>query len=454
MGLRIRLNIMITALFLMILAVGTALVIHNARVAVVEEINSTANLALHLIEVAFSAPGAARSPALQENLAHQVLNFEKTRHLHIEMRRIGSSAISSEFGGGEPSKADAPDWFVALVEPEPIEYHKALVVPGAPNYEIVMRADPADEITEAWQGARALLGLLVLFSVTANAAVFFTIGRALRPVDSILRAFERIEQGDYRARLPHFSLPEWGRIAQKFNHMAEVLERSREENRELAQRSLVIQEEERRALAHELHDELGQSISAIKAVAVSIGQRIRDVDSAVADSARTIADVSSHIYDVVRGMMRRLRPVILDELGLVTALEQVIDDWNAHHEDTFCRFSATGNLGNLGEAMNISVYRICQESLTNIAKHANASEVGIELRGPQGAARQSGRLELHIVDNGVGFDPLTTRRGLGLLGIAERVDALDGSFQLITARGTGVQLHIELPVPASREAAA
>ena len=138
-----------------------------------------------------------------------------------------------------------------------------------------MRADPGDEIAESWDDARPLLLLVLGVSIIANGLLYVVIGRWLRPVERIVAAMDGIEQGDYRARLPAFELPELANVASKFNHMAEVLERSREQNRHLAQQTLAIQEGERRALAHELHDELGQSISAINAVAVSIAQASR-----------------------------------------------------------------------------------------------------------------------------------------------------------------------------------
>ncbi|MDZ7736933.1 MAG: histidine kinase [Gammaproteobacteria bacterium] len=200
---------------------------------------------------------------------------------------------------------EAPAWFIDLIGPAPMEFRRILPSQDMPETEIIIRADATDEIAEVWSEARVVLGLLVLAVVITNLLVYFTIGRGLSPIDTILKALDGIEQGDYRLRLPHFRLPEFSRISEKFNHMAEVLQSSREENRELTQRSLAIQERERRNLAHELHDELGQSISAIKAVAVSISQQdVTDRDQ-ISNSADTIVDISNNMYGVARQMMRR-----------------------------------------------------------------------------------------------------------------------------------------------------
>jgi two-component system sensor histidine kinase UhpB len=276
-------------------------------------------------------------------------------------------------------------------------------------------------------------------SIIANGLFYVVIGRWLRPVERIVAAMAGIEQGDYRARLPVFELPELATLASKFNRMAEVLERSRAQNRYLAQQTMAIQEDERRAMAHELHDELGQSISAIKAVAESMGQV--DRSGPVKSGAATIAEISSHMYVVVRGMLRRLRPVLLDEFGLVRALENLVDGWNDRHPEAFCRFNARGELGDLDDAANIALYRAVQECLTNASKHAAATEVAVEL-----TRADDGGVRLTIADNGVGFDPATAPPGLGLLGMRERVEALGGAFVLTAAPGRGVAITIELPV--------
>jgi len=254
-----------------------------------------------------------------------------------------------------------------------VELRQDVTNTSGAHAEILVRADSADEIAESWEDARTVLGLVVVFSLIANGLIYVTIGRWLRPVERIVAALDGIEQGDYQARLPAFDLPELASVADKFNHMVEVLERSREENRFLTQQTLAIQEGERRSLARELHDELGQSISAIKAVAVSIGQADERNIGRVTAAAGTIAEISSQMYAVVGGMMRRLRPVLLDEFGLVRALEELVDGWNDRRADMFCRLNTAEGLDDVGDTININVYRIVQECLTNASKHSDAT---------------------------------------------------------------------------------
>lgn len=451
MSLRLRLTLLITLTFVLILGVAALFVIRNAREAVHSEVESTAHLTLQLLEIAIATAGMAERDDLHDRLRDHVSEFQETRHLRIDL--VSDGASESERTGLEPMATTgvAPAWFARLVEPEPMEFRRTIAVAGQPHGEIVIRADPVDEIDEAWEDARSLLLLMLGCLVLADALVLVTLGRALRPVTDIQKALDGIEQGDYRSRLPHIDSPELAGIAAKFNHMAEALEKSRAENQRLATRNLAIQEEERRYLARELHDEMGQSISAIKAVAVSIGQRTQTVDPEVRSSAQTIAEVSSHVYEVVRGMMRRLRPAILDELGLAPALVDMVDDWNSHHGDVFCSLHCEGNLDTLGEEHEIGIYRIVQECLTNVAKHARANRVEIRLRHVP-APRGAGRLELTVQDDGIGLTSEKPASGLGLRGIRERVDALGGQVDIKGAPLGGVTLRAVMPVPTVRNA--
>lgn len=445
MSLRVRLNLLITLLFILVLLGGSSYLISNARTSVEEEMQSTAHLTLQLIEVVLANNAGSGRPDLQNSLLQHLATLETTRHLQIMVMRHGNTESRMPLQVVPPVSSDAPGWFVRLVKPPPIEFRRILSDADTPLTEILIRADPSDEISEAWDETRGVLIFLLLFIVLANLLVYFTLGRDLAPIESILTGLDRIEQGDYRLRLPRFNLPELSRIAEKFNHMAEVLLRSREENRYLTQRSMAIQENERRHLAQELHDELGQSLSAIKAVAVSMGQAGSSGDGSVKDKLDAIISFSDRMYDVAKNMMQRLRPSILDELGLLAALQEMIDSWNARHEDVFCHLQVDGDIGNLGEEIDINLYRIIQESLTNISRHANAGEVHINFLR-EFSRDNVNQLAVTIQDDGVGFDVTKTSRGLGLLGIKERVEALGGEYRLHTEKNKGVKIDITIPM--------
>ena len=214
-----------------------------------------------------------------------------------------------------------------------------------------------------------------------------------------------------------------------------------EENRRLSQRSMQVQEEERRNLARELHDELGQSLNAIKVDAVAIRDG-SDNAVEVQRGARAIIEVSGQVYDVVRSLLQRLRPVALDELGLRSAVEYGVEQWQRRHASVRCKFSAEGNLDGLSEEVNITLYRLAQECLTNVAKYAQATSVTISLERGAGDAE----VRFSFEDNGRGFDSGQRTQGLGLVGLRERVEALSGSFDLQSAPGQGVRVRASIPV--------
>lgn len=233
-----------------------------------------------------------------------------------------------------------------------------------------------------------------------------------------------------------------------------------EENRFLIYRSLAIQEEERRHLARELHDEFGQCITAIQAdteAILELAQQSRKMNDLmnglgrlerIEVSANAILSVSTHIYDVVHTLMRQLRPSGLDELGLVEILQELLKNWQLRHSEIKCQCTTKGELDQLGEAINITIYRVMQECLTNIAKYANASMVSIHLATdspPQ-------FLIFSVQDNGDGIpsnlspEQRENKGGLGLIGIRERVQALDGTLRIDSAPGQGVKIILTIPI--------
>src|SRR5690242_3450372 len=161
---------------------------------------------------------------------------------------------------------------------------------------------------------------------------------------------------------------------------AQQTARELEQNRRLTQLIQTRLEEERRAIARELHDELGQCVTAIKTIGAAIANRTKESSSEIHASAQTIVSVAAHIYDVVHGIIRQLRPSALDHLGLREAVEDLVNIWRSRHPEIACDLALRGPIDGLGEAINITVYRLIQECLTNILRHAKASRTQIEVR--------------------------------------------------------------------------
>ena len=225
-----------------------------------------------------------------------------------------------------------------------------------------------------------------------------------------------------------------------------------DENRMLVGNSLVVQEKERRHLARELHDEMGQCISAIQADAEIISKFAARCDCRLVNSAEAIKVVSARIYEFVHATMLQLRPSMLDNLGLGDAIREEVDVWRSRHPDMGCTLSMNTDLGALDEQTNITIYRIVQECLTNIAKHANARSIAIEidridtlLPGDTDSMPVSA-LRISIRDDGAGMDPEARGWGLGLIGMRERASALDGMLRVQSTLGQGTTVVVTLPL--------
>jgi len=215
-------------------------------------------------------------------------------------------------------------------------------------------------------------------------------------------------------------------------------------NRELARQLIAVQESERLALARELHDELGQRCSAILIETACLRRCAADDRAALLGAAARADMAAQSLYQLVGGMLRRLRPANLDALGLVAALQELCESWE-ERSGVACVFHREDLGAALPEHINIAVYRVAQEALTNVTRHAHANQVRLVLA--RDTAGQ--QLCLTIADDGRGMDLAQATRGLGLLGASERAAALGGELHIESAPGAGMRLVLRIPLPAA-----
>lgn len=218
------------------------------------------------------------------------------------------------------------------------------------------------------------------------------------------------------------------------------------ENRRLAQQYVELQEGERKVLARELHDELGQYLNVIKLDAVGIRDDSQASQTATHRRASTIVDNCNHIHGALASLIRELRPTGLDELGLAAALEHCVETWRVRLPGVSLRLAIAGDLTGLPETLTVTLYRLVQEALTNVAKHAHASDVSVSL-GRTGTGGDRDRINVAVVDDGSGAVPGSATRGLGLIGMRERVLVLHGKLVFTSSPGQGFRLSAEIPVP-------
>ena len=217
------------------------------------------------------------------------------------------------------------------------------------------------------------------------------------------------------------------------------------ENQRLAQQYLDRQEHERKALARDLHDELGQTLNAIKLDAVSVRDIIPPSEDAARMAAAAMIENIDRVYAVVAGLIRRLRPVALDELGVAAALEHCVGEWRHRLPSTRIHLRLECDLSRLDAVRALALFRLVQESLTNVARHAQARCVDIRIAAPAGGGAAE-RIEAAITDDGRGADLGVAGTGLGLIGMRERMAAIGGSLVVASAPGAGFKVAATLPI--------
>jgi signal transduction histidine kinase len=211
------------------------------------------------------------------------------------------------------------------------------------------------------------------------------------------------------------------------------------QNRELARRLMSLQESERRALARDLHDEVGQACSAIRVELAFIRHCDSSAHQGIGPAAERAEGQALRLYTLVHDMLNRLRPVNLETLGLVAAVQELCESWE-ERTGVSCVFHHEGLAQPLGDAIDIAVYRVTQEALTNVTRHAQASAVRVRLSCAADA------LSLAIQDDGHGVDPARPSAGLGLLGASERAASLGGVLTVTSEPGAGMRVVLTLPL--------
>lgn len=460
MNLRIRVSLTISLIGIACVAFMAYMLIDYKRKSIDQEIEAGTRVAIQLLQSILPSPvESARSTEPLASMTDYLRNVGRVRANEVRLYDSNNTLLYESPPSEYKQGRWAPDWFTALVAPEAEEV-RLPVAQGS----ILITPDSSRSVLDAWDELWQFSLFILVFFVLLNIAVFLTLGHTLKPMKDIITALSEIEQGNYSVRLESYRLPEFDAISQTFNRMTSslqeaLIENARlakeeqqrlaaelelEQNRRFTQLIQVKLEEERRAIARELHDELGQCVTAIKTIGTAIAARESDNGHETRQNAQTIVEVASHIYDVVHSMIRQLRPSALDHLGLNDAIGELVAQYRRQHPTLSIDLSTEEGLNNFDENVNITVYRVIQECLTNAVKHADASEVNVTLTLQSG---NPGRLEIRVSDDGKGMSSeLAESQRFGIVGIKERVQAFGGDVHLESDPGAGTTIVATLPV--------
>ncbi len=444
-SLRLQIHLIIGVLMALFIGAMAWQQVDSTRGSVREEIagsNQVATRLLTRVSRAYQAAGL-------QGMTHFLEQLGRVRANDVFLYDPSGQLVYSSPASTYKSGRDAPDWYARLVSP-PTQKQEIDIGQG----HLVVVADSSRAVLDGWDVLVRLLWIGGAALVAINVLVFWVAGRVLQPLQTVVDGLERMRQGDYGTRLPALRSREGRLMSEAFNQTAQALAdgtaarqladeagRKLRENRELTQMIRTHVEEERRSIARELHDELGQSITAVKSIALSIARSSEGVDAGTADAARLIAETATGMYDAVHEMIPRLRPFSLDSFGLPDALADLVGQLRRQHPDVRIHLHVAEALPLLDDAVSTCVYRIVQESLVNALRHASPRQIDVTV------VADAGQLVAQVHDDGRGLPHDWEAAGrYGVRGMRERAASLGGQFELVPAPAGGTHASVRLPL--------
>ena len=367
----------------------------------------------------------------------------RVRANEIEYRDLNEKLVYQS--PPSPYKKDryAPEFYSQLIMPK-IESRKIILDAGV----ITIKADPSRAILDGWDELTELAASGLLALIITNIIGFFFIGKWVRPFEKIRSAIQALEKGDHDVRLEKLHGKEASSIGNAFNKMVGSVnetivakeEKAKAEALLSSQKQFAHQlqthiEQERKDLARELHDELGQSLTAIRAIASSIDKQA-DNQPQLQQSTQLLLQAANETYDGMLRLIPKLRPIAIDQLGLEGALLDMLNRLKTTNKSI--QFDLNINCSKKSEEIELALYRIVQEAINNAIKHANPNKIDINLN------ETSPLIELTIKNNGQSPSQLSNAGHFGIAGMQERAHFLGGelSFESPTEGGLVVQLKI------------
>ena len=420
---------MFATLLLVWLAADIGRILADAGPRVEAEGRSVSRLTQEFVETSLASLQNAPKP--EEAVIALVSSLQFLRHVRVG---LGANALASAIVEPSDSRNDAPQWFRALVQGPGAPTTIPVVIRGRRLDSIVIVADPSDEVGEIWSEARAQLLAAGALALAVLVATGIFVQRSLQPLGVAGAALARLEAGDYSARAKESGSPEFVDIAARINRLGDALADLSAANRQLLERVFDAHDEERTAIARELHDEFGPHLFALRANAAILAGRLGSGgDESAAQAALAIRDQVEALQGQNRRTLANLRPAALEELGLAAALDALAEHWRRAKPEVALVLTAATPIAKLGPRASLTVYRFIQEALTNAFRHSGARRIEATLAFEPPASNVAlgdpalAGLRMRVVDDGRGLGP-ETGAGMGLSGMRERVTALGGEF--------------------------
>jgi two-component system sensor histidine kinase UhpB len=440
------LNLVVAGLSASFVIVLIAAEIQSSRASIREEIEAANRVASQLLGQLASIYSNVGGPDLVLQFLQQT---GRVRSNEVSLLSATGEVVYRSPRATYKAGREAPQWFTRLLAP-PVSKATFQLRGGV---QMVIEAQPSRAVLDAWDDIVRLAALGAGMLILVNGLAFWIVARVLKPFPIIANGLERIQRGELDYRLPPLAGHEASTIGTAFNRMAQAVddkvraerqardaEARLEERREMASLADQRVEEERRLIAHELHDEFGQSVTAIRSLALAIATQSGTRDPATGEIAHMISDEAGRLYDAMHGLIPRLAPLSLDTLGLAATLDSLVRDWQRRHPSVTLELHHALP-ADLGPSVTLVIYRVVQEGVINALRHANPQRVTVDVSG------DAQRITVTVTDDGIGLPVEWSKPGhFGLRGLTDRVTQLGGVFQVGNRSGGGAQLIATIPL--------
>jgi signal transduction histidine kinase len=336
-----------------------------------------------------------------------------------------------------------PQWFVDLLTIPDMDTAAPVMIDGRRVGDLLFVPDLSADLFEKWIGFLALTSLVAVLMVLTGTIAYVFAGSALRPLQHLGEGLTRIRRGDYATPIPVGGPPEIRQSCEEANALAATLAQLSQDNRDLLHRLVSLQDDERRDLARELHDELGPLLFSIRAGTIALVEASPPAGN-LGSSAEEVLQSVEALQQTNRRILDRLRPLYIEELGLETSVQTLLRNFRKQAPYIGLTDTIDPDLNGIDGPLAQTVYRVIQEALTNVLRHAGASNADVQ------ATFAGETIVIEISDDGGGF-PESNVFGRGLTGMHERVRALSGSLSLLRA-DERTYVRCRLPAEPAREA--
>jgi two-component system, NarL family, sensor histidine kinase UhpB len=443
-SLTVTLSVSLALAVTLALAVSILLALIEAQDRVRAECDSAMNLARRMLHLADQTPPRVFG---HQRVMTTVMAMGEFRHLRIDVTGVGGDlpvGVAETLRHRPESSGSPPIWFADLmagaagaITPLVIRSHPVLG-------DITVSPEPLDETLEVWLELQTLLARDLILVLAVSALIYALVRYSLRPLRALEAAFERVGQGDFKARAPDTGPRELQPICTGFDRTVADLQRSHQDRQALSRQLVTLQEDERRAIARELHDELSSFLFCIR---IDANSHVDTIDDSSMEDMResfvAINDNVARIQERVQVLLHSLRPIDIDVHGWPEAIKALLEGWRLRGSQVQFHLELSAHLSELEDVMRVSCYRIVQECVTNSIRHGAPKHVWVRLAF-EGYQQGAQSLHVEVSDDGLGLSN-EHAHGRGLSGMRDRVQALGGRFELHQREGGGLKVAAYFP---------